>query len=83
MLDGQFDFPLRAQMVNTLLMRGAALTDLDGFLSMNDDFYGSGIMSTMPVRRGIPAASSTGARARRTLCGFLRGRCAAAHRAGS
>ncbi|HPH69771.1 MAG TPA: alpha-amylase family glycosyl hydrolase, partial [Kofleriaceae bacterium] len=41
MLDGQFDFPLRAQMIRTLLRRDGAMGDLIGFLNANDNYYGS------------------------------------------
>ncbi len=54
MLDGQFDFPLRSEMLRTLLMRSAPLSELGGFLSTNDDFYGSGIMSTFIGNHDVP-----------------------------
>ena len=44
-LDGQFDFPLRAVLVETLLRRSGTMFDLDSFLGTNDTFY-PGIMST-------------------------------------
>ena len=44
-LDGQFDFPLRAVLVETLLRRSGTMNDLDSFLTTNDGYY-SGIMST-------------------------------------
>jgi glycosidase len=46
LLDGQFDFPLRGVVVETLLRRGGSMFDLDGFLASNDSFYGAGVMST-------------------------------------
>jgi glycosidase len=54
MLDGQFDFPLRAQVVSSLLIRNEPLTDLDGFLASNDGFYGSGVMSTFVGNHDVP-----------------------------
>jgi glycosidase len=44
-LDGQFDFPLRGVMVETVLRRSGSMYDLDGFLATNDAYY-PGIMST-------------------------------------
>jgi glycosidase len=46
LLDGQFDFPLRAVVVEKILRRTGTMFDLDGFLATNDTFYGDGIMST-------------------------------------
>lgn len=56
MLDGQFDFPLRAVMIRSLLMRAqdTPMSALDGFLSENESFYGSGIMSTFVGNHDIP-----------------------------
>jgi len=46
-LDGQFDFPLRLKLVQSVLMRQKPMSDLSGFMDSNDSFYGSGaIMST-------------------------------------
>ena len=42
MLDGQFDFPLRGQVLATLLRRDGSMSDLVGFLDSNDGFYGQG-----------------------------------------
>lgn len=44
-LDGQFDFPLRAVLVEKLLRRTGTMHDLDAFLASNDTFY-PGVMST-------------------------------------
>jgi glycosidase len=44
-LDGQFDFPLRAVLVETLLRRSGTMADLDSFLATNDGYY-PGVMST-------------------------------------
>ena len=45
LLDGQFDFPLRGVVVETLLRRSGSMYDLDGFLASNDTYY-PGVMST-------------------------------------
>jgi glycosidase len=45
LLDGQFDFPLRAVVVEKLLRRTGSMFDLDGFLASNDGYY-PGVMST-------------------------------------
>jgi glycosidase len=45
LLDGQFDFPLRAVLVETILRRSGSMVDVDSFLNTNDDYY-PGIMST-------------------------------------
>jgi glycosidase len=46
-LDGQFDFPLRLRLVQSVLMRQKPMNDLAAFMDSNDGFYGtSAIMST-------------------------------------
>jgi glycosidase len=54
MLDGQFDFPLRMEIVSRVLMRNGSMADLAGFLASNDGFYGAGIMSTFIGNHDIP-----------------------------
>ena len=55
MLDGQFDFPLRGQILSTLLRRDGAMGDLAGFLQSNDTFYGAGsVMSTFIGNHDVP-----------------------------
>ena len=54
MLDGQFDFPLRMELVNKLIMRQGAMSDLAGFMDSNDAYYGAGIMSTFIGNHDIP-----------------------------
>ena len=45
-LDGQFDFPARKNIVQTILMRQGSMNDLQGFYDNNDYFYGvSAVMS--------------------------------------
>ena len=57
MLDGQFDFPLRAQVLATILRRDGAMGDLAGFLASNDGFYGPGaVMSTFLGNHDVPRA---------------------------
>ncbi len=56
-LDGQFDFPLRAQLVKNVLMRQGSLQELDTFLSTNDTFYGAGaIMGSFLGNHDLPRA---------------------------
>jgi glycosidase len=54
MLDGQFDFPLRMELVNKLIMRQGKLENLAQFMDSNDDYYGAGIMSTFIGNHDIP-----------------------------
>jgi glycosidase len=54
MLDGQFDFPLRMQLVNKLIMRQGTMSELATFMDSNDDYYGAGIMSTFIGNHDIP-----------------------------
>ncbi len=58
MLDGQFDFPLRARLLRSVLMRagdaGSTMKSLDGFLAANESVYGAGIMSTFIGNHDIP-----------------------------
>ncbi len=57
MLDGQFDFPMRGQILSTLLRRDGSMTDLAGFLTSNDGFYGGGsVMSTFIGNHDVPRA---------------------------
>jgi len=57
MLDGQFDFPLRGQILSTILRRDGAMGDLAGFLASNDGFYGAGsVMSTFIGNHDVPRA---------------------------
>jgi glycosidase len=55
MLDGQFDFPLRGQVLSTVLRRDGQMSDLAGFLDANDGYYGSGsVMSTFLGNHDVP-----------------------------
>ena len=57
MLDGQFDFPLRGQVLATLLRRDGSMSDLVGFLDTNDGYYGAGsVMSTFLGNHDVPRA---------------------------
>ena len=57
MLDGQFDFPLRGQILSTILRRDGAMSDLSGFLGSNDGFYGeASVMSTFIGNHDVPRA---------------------------
>ena len=57
MLDGQFDFPLRGAVLNTLLHRAGSMNDLATFVASNDGYYGPGsIMSTFLGNHDVPRA---------------------------
>lgn len=57
MLDGQFDFPIRTQIVEKVLMRQGSMSDLAGFMDGNDGFYWSGaVMSTFIGNHDLPRA---------------------------
>lgn len=55
MLDGQFDFPLRAQVVEKVLLRQGSMSDLASFMDANDSYYWSGaVMSTFIGNHDLP-----------------------------
>lgn len=55
MLDGQFDFPLRAQVVEKVLLRQGSMSDLASFMDGNDSVYWSGaVMSTFIGNHDLP-----------------------------
>lgn len=55
LLDGQFDFPLRAQLVSTAILRQGKMSDLAGFMDTNDYFYGTNaVMSTFIGNHDLP-----------------------------
>jgi glycosidase len=59
MLDGQFDFPLRAQVLSTVLRRTGSMADLGTWLVGNDTFYGPGaVMSTFIGNHDVPRVVS-------------------------
>jgi glycosidase len=54
-LDGQFDFPLRAQLVSNVIMRLGSMTDLSNFMNTNDYYYGANaVMSTFVGNHDLP-----------------------------
>ncbi|HRI48959.1 MAG TPA: alpha-amylase family glycosyl hydrolase [Pseudomonadota bacterium] len=53
-LDGQFDFPLRAQLDNTILLRQGKMQDLASFMDDNVSYYGTGLMSTFLGNHDVP-----------------------------
>ncbi|HVH42133.1 MAG TPA: alpha-amylase family glycosyl hydrolase [Labilithrix sp.] len=54
-LDGQFDFPLRKSIAESVLMRLAPMSALASFMDSNDFFYGgSAIMSTFVGNHDLP-----------------------------
>jgi glycosidase len=55
MLDGQFDFPLRAELLSKILRRAGSMSDLASFLSTNDSYYGArAVMSTFIGNHDVP-----------------------------
>ncbi|APR81992.1 Periplasmic alpha-amylase [Minicystis rosea] len=55
LLDGQFDFPLREQVLKAVLIKSAKMSDLKSFMDGNDDFYGpNAIMSTFIGNHDVP-----------------------------
>ncbi|RYE82163.1 MAG: hypothetical protein EOO75_21110, partial [Myxococcales bacterium] len=63
-LDGQFDFPLRAQLARAVLKRGSAMVDLARFVQTNDGYYGcNAVMSPFignhDIGRAIHVAEDT------------------------
>jgi glycosidase len=56
-LDGQFDFPMRAELVRVILKREGTFYDLEGFLNGNDGYYGAGaVMGTFLGNHDLPRA---------------------------
>jgi glycosidase len=56
-LDGQFDFPMRAELVRVILKREGSFNDLESFLNSNDGYYGPGaIMGTFLGNHDLPRA---------------------------
>jgi glycosidase len=53
-LDGQFDFPLRAQLVQNVIMRQGKMNDLITFMDSNTGFYGTSVMSTFLGNHDVP-----------------------------
>jgi glycosidase len=57
MLDGQFDFPLRARLLETILRRAGSMSGLVEFLDANARFYAANaIMSTFIGNHDVPRA---------------------------
>lgn len=53
-LDGQFDFPFRAEICSRILMRQGSMQDIENFMNGNDAYYGNGIMSTFIGNHDLP-----------------------------
>lgn len=54
-LDGQFDFPLRMQLANKVLLGQGTMQEFEGFLKSNDTAYPQGsVMSTFIGNHDIP-----------------------------
>lgn len=57
MLDGQFDFPMKARLCEALFTEGGSLATFADWMSENDSFYGAGsLMSTWIGNHDIPRA---------------------------
>lgn len=57
LLDGQFDFPLRNNILRAVLIKSDKMSDLRAFVDGNDNFYGpSAIMSTFIGNHDVPRA---------------------------
>jgi glycosidase len=57
MLDGQFDFPMRLNLLQSVLLKQNKMSDLRNFMDANDSFYPSGtIMSTFIGNHDVPRA---------------------------
>jgi glycosidase len=60
-LDGQFDFPLRLNLVQSILMRTAGMDALAGFMDGNDGYYGvDAVMSTFVGNHDLPRSILVG-----------------------
>jgi glycosidase len=53
-LDGQFDFPQRAEICSKILLRQGSMQELESFLNGNDSYYDKGIMSTFIGNHDLP-----------------------------
>lgn len=54
-LDGQFDFPLRRVLVESVVMRYGSMSDLASFMNGNDYYYGANaLMSTFIGNHDLP-----------------------------
>mgnify|MGYP000962079903 CR=1 FL=1 len=54
-LDGQFDFPLRRVLVESVIMRLGSMNDLANFMNTNDFYYGANaVMSTFIGNHDLP-----------------------------
>lgn len=61
-LDGQFDFPLRKNVVDAVIMRKQGMSDLASFMNSNDYYYGaSAVMSTFVGNHDLPRVIHLGA----------------------
>jgi glycosidase len=55
-LDGQFDFPLRLNLLQSMLIKSNKVSDLEAFMNQNDGYYGDAIMSTFIGNHDVPRA---------------------------
>jgi glycosidase len=56
LLDGQFDFPLRASLGLSVLTRSSTMQSLQQFMDSNTGLYGAGVMSTFIGNADVPRA---------------------------
>jgi glycosidase len=54
MLDGQFEFPLRVQLVTNILLRQGSMSDLEGKLKADESIFANGLMSTFIGNHDVP-----------------------------
>lgn len=54
MLDGQFDFPLRASIVSSVLMRQGSMQDLSNEMGFSEAAFAGGTMSTFLGNHDVP-----------------------------
>ena len=60
-LDGQFDFPLRLDLVKATLLRQEGMDSLAAFMDGNEDFYGTNaVMSTFVGNHDLPRSIHLG-----------------------
>jgi glycosidase len=60
-LDGQFDFPMRLDLLKSTLMRQEGMDGLKGFMDANEDFYGvNAVMSTFIGNHDLPRSIHLG-----------------------
>ena len=54
MLDGQFEYPLRAQLVTSVLLRQGSMSELEARMTADENTFSGGLMSTMVGNHVMP-----------------------------